>query len=37
MANVVMKMSKNVVSGKNMSQNESLAPDGRKPYFISVM
>ena len=28
-ANAVMKMSKNVVSGKNMSQNESLAPEGR--------
>ena len=36
-ANVVMNTSKNVVSGKNMSQKESLAPDGRKPYFMSVI
>ena len=36
-ASVVMMMSSGVVSGKNMSQNESLAPSGRNPYFMSVM
>ena len=30
-------MSSGAVSGKNMSQNESLAPSGRAPYFMSVM
>jgi hypothetical protein len=36
-AKVVMNTSKNVVSGKNMSQNESFGPSGRNPYFMSVM
>ncbi len=36
-ASVVMMMSSGVVSGKNMSKNESLAPSGRNPYFMSVM
>ena len=30
-------MSSGAVSGKNMSQNESVAPSGRAPYFMSVM
>ena len=30
-ANAVMKMSKNVVNGKNMSQNESVGPVGPEP------
>ena len=29
--------SRNVAHGKNMSQNESPPPLGRKPYFMSVM
>ena len=37
MASVVIKMSRPVVSGKNMSQNESLEPLGLNPYFMSVM
>ena len=36
-ASVVTRMSSGAVSGKNMSQNESLAPSGRAPYFMSVM
>ena len=36
-ASVVMRMSSGAVSGKNMSKNESLAPSGRNPYFMSVM
>ena len=36
-ARVVMRMSNGAVSGKNMSQNESAAPSGRAPYFMSVM
>ena len=33
---VTMKSS-GAVSGKNMSKNESFAPSGRDPYFMSVM
>ena len=36
-ASVVTRMSSGAVSGKNMSQNESLTPSGRAPYFMSVM
>ena len=36
-ASAVIMMSSGAVSGKNMSKNESLAPSGRNPYFMSVM
>ena len=37
MASPVTRMSSGSGNGKNMSQNESLAPSGRPPYFMSVM
>ena len=36
-ASAVTRMSSGAVSGKNMSKNESFAPSGRAPYFMSVM
>ena len=36
-ASPVTRTSSGCGRSKNMSQNESWAPDGRKPYFMSVM